>query len=43
MYVQRNSVTRLLNRFAVETQQCTLCVVVVAAVVVVTVVVVDLL
>ena len=40
MYVQRNSVTRLLNRFAVETQQCTLYVVVV--VVVVFVIVVDL-
>jgi hypothetical protein len=35
MYVQRNSVTLLRNRFAVETQQCTLCVVVVVVVVIV--------
>ena len=39
MYVQRNSVTRLRNRFAVETQHCNLWV---AGVVVVVVVIVDL-
>jgi hypothetical protein len=35
MYVQSNTVTRLLNRLAVETQQCILFVVVVVVIVVV--------